>query len=236
MPPPWLDSPTDRAQNPVKRQRNLEEAVRALETVLLLDHQNHEAKFYLAACYRDRAMYRVDTARGYLREVAESPPEDSWCDSARAALARSYQWDKSSTEAQRWFEEAARRAKDPLTAEFYRAQARENRGRAIASDASSSGSAPADQASREFFEGSVLGAIQGQENVLRGQSGGTDDSAGLSGLVEAYSRDKVKLAFGYLKLAQWADALRVFKAQWVGCFPGWPWVSGDIRPEAKKSA
>ena len=54
------------------RQRNLGEAIRAFETVLLLDPTNREAKLDLALCLRDPIINRVDDARRYYNEILDA--------------------------------------------------------------------------------------------------------------------------------------------------------------------
>lgn len=183
-----------------KYERNLNEAKRALRTVLVLDHQNHAAKWYLAACAIYQTEVDVEEAKGLLREIAESAPEDSWCDSARESLGRLYQSEHKFREGKRWFEEAARHSKDPKKIAFYQAQAQELEGRAIALEGSVNGTGPVDEASKAFFQNRVLIAIRGEENSLKGLGGGLDDSLGLAGFVEAYGNNKAAAAKGLMDL------------------------------------
>jgi tetratricopeptide (TPR) repeat protein len=73
-------------QDHPRRRRNLEEATRALETVLLLDHTNRQAKLLLGACLLDWTIDRPEEARNYFREVANSTPPDKWSQKARSEL------------------------------------------------------------------------------------------------------------------------------------------------------
>ena len=72
--------------------RNTEEAIRAFETVLILDPDNREAKLCLAACLRNHTIGRIEEARGYYRQVIESPVQDAWTGTAQAALLDSFQY------------------------------------------------------------------------------------------------------------------------------------------------
>ncbi len=66
------------AQNPKRdvneprRRHNIEEAQHAFETVLLLEHDNPEAAFYLGACLADWTLDRELDALPYLRAAADS--------------------------------------------------------------------------------------------------------------------------------------------------------------------
>jgi len=73
-------------QNEAKRSRYLTEACRALETALLLEPQNREARFFLSACYRDWAVGRYQEGESLLRELAASNPPDDWSSKARTVL------------------------------------------------------------------------------------------------------------------------------------------------------
>ena len=67
---------------------NIEEAIRAFETVLLLEPANDAAKFYLAACFRNQIIGRMGEARNLYREILEEPVQDNWSDLAGRALVR----------------------------------------------------------------------------------------------------------------------------------------------------
>ncbi|HEY9074587.1 MAG TPA: hypothetical protein VIN67_10690, partial [Desulfobaccales bacterium] len=73
-------------QDDPRRRHNLEEAMRALETVLLLDYTNRQAKLLLGACLLDWTIGRPEEARNYFREVADSTPPDKWSQKARSTL------------------------------------------------------------------------------------------------------------------------------------------------------
>jgi tetratricopeptide (TPR) repeat protein len=68
------------------QKRNLEEAIKAFETVLLLDPENHKAKIYLAACFRYPPIHREAEARNYYEELIKSPVQDEWSKEAAEAL------------------------------------------------------------------------------------------------------------------------------------------------------
>jgi tetratricopeptide (TPR) repeat protein len=69
-----------------RRRNNMEEAMRAFQTVLLLDHNNRKAKLYLGACLLDWTIGRPEEARNYFREVADSTPPDAWSKKALETL------------------------------------------------------------------------------------------------------------------------------------------------------
>jgi hypothetical protein len=121
---------TDHDLDPVqanKRERNLQEAIRAFQTVLLLDPGNRQAKIYLSRCLRFTRFNRVEEARGYYREIIEDPTRDQWTEIARQALVRTFEnWNgrvDNPQEKARWFEGALGQNSNSPVAEFYRAQA-----------------------------------------------------------------------------------------------------------------
>jgi hypothetical protein len=77
-------------RDPVKKRRNIEDAMHAFEAVLLLDPENRKAKMYLATCLRFTPMADLDQARSYYREIIATGVKDGLTDEARAALAFSY--------------------------------------------------------------------------------------------------------------------------------------------------
>jgi hypothetical protein len=108
-----------------RKRRNAEEAIRSLETVLLLDPANREARIWLATCLRRNFRDRLGEARDHYRHVIEAPAEDSWSKIAREALVRSFDWPEATPESkQPWFENAARTTTNPAAAEFYKTHAK----------------------------------------------------------------------------------------------------------------
>lgn len=88
-----------------RRRRNNEEAIRAFETVLLLDPKHREAKLYLAACYRQFFVQRMEEARTLYRELIEEGVNDPLTTMACQALNESFRW-TGAEEKLRWFEAA----------------------------------------------------------------------------------------------------------------------------------
>ena len=109
-------------QESAHRRRKAEEAIRAFETVLLLEPTNREAKLYLAACFRELTIGKVDEARNLYREILEEPVQDKWQGVAERALVDSFRWWDPSEKA-RWFEAAAQHATNPSAAEFFHREA-----------------------------------------------------------------------------------------------------------------
>jgi tetratricopeptide (TPR) repeat protein len=66
--------------------REIEEAMTALRTALLLEPTNREAKLYLAACLQNPVVGRYEEARNYYRELIAGPVEDRWTLSAVVEL------------------------------------------------------------------------------------------------------------------------------------------------------
>jgi hypothetical protein len=112
------------------RHRNAEEAIRAFETVLLLEPDNREAKMYLAVCFRGPTINRVDEARNYYREIIENGVEDQWSELAQKALRASFE-NTSSEEQIRWLEAATEHGTNSSAAEFFRREAEAARTNAV---------------------------------------------------------------------------------------------------------
>ena len=102
--------------------RNFEEAIRAFQTVLLLEPGNHQAKIYLAFCLREPSIGRADEARNYYREIIEDDVKDQWSEPARQALVTSFE-NASPQEKIRWLEAATEHGTNSSAAEFFRREA-----------------------------------------------------------------------------------------------------------------
>jgi len=89
------------------RRRNLEEAIRAFQTVLLFEPTNREAKMYLAAS--SLSLGNENEGRQYCREVLDEPVKDKWVIIAQETLTRSLHW-TSAEERQRWLQPASQQA------------------------------------------------------------------------------------------------------------------------------
>ena len=111
-----------------KQKRNVEEAIRAFQTVLLLESTNREAKMYLAACLRDPTVYKLDDARNLYRELIEEPVQDLWSESAHKALLQTFYrgwWGGPTPEEEaRWFESASFQTTNLVARDFYQQRAK----------------------------------------------------------------------------------------------------------------
>jgi len=138
----WIDQDWNLdAQLAAKEKRNMEEAIRAFETVLLLEPTNRWAKMCLAACLRRPVTFRPDEARNYYREIIDEPGTDRWTSLAPKALQATFErfwWGGPTLEEEgRWFESAALQATNSVAAEYFRHQAEAAKQNvAIARDAS----------------------------------------------------------------------------------------------------
>jgi hypothetical protein len=107
-------------QEIARHRRNAEEAIRAFETVLLLEPTNREAKLCLAACFRNQTIARVDEARNLYREIIEEPIPDQWAVVAQKALLATFDWWSDPSDKARWFAAAIQHDTNPAINEFYR--------------------------------------------------------------------------------------------------------------------
>lgn len=112
--------------------RNFEEAIRAFQTVLLLEPGNHQAKMYLAFCLREPSFGRVDEARNYYREIIEDDLKDQWSEPARQALVTSFEY-ASPQEKIRWLEAATEHGTNFAANEFFRREIEAARTEAVRS-------------------------------------------------------------------------------------------------------
>lgn len=111
----WSEDP----QVADKHKRKLEDAIRAFQTVLLLEPTNREAKIWLAACFRHFTILRTDEARNLYREVLEEPVQDKWVTVAQQALVQSFRL-SNPEEKKRWFSAARLENTNSALDEFYR--------------------------------------------------------------------------------------------------------------------
>ncbi|MDB6112530.1 MAG: hypothetical protein JWR69_4280 [Pedosphaera sp.] len=112
-------------------ERNVQEATRAFETVLLLDPTNREAKVSLAWCFRRSPNNRVDEAREYYRQVIEEGGKDHWLWVAKTALADSFPSRGAGEERERWWNKALVQSTNPAATVFFRTGAAEARRDAV---------------------------------------------------------------------------------------------------------
>lgn len=102
------------------RRRNLEEAIRAFQTVMLLESTNREAKMYLAAS--NLSLGNENEGRQYYREILDEPVKDKWVVIAQEGLTRSLYW-TSPEEREKWLKPVALPTTNSST-EFVRGESR----------------------------------------------------------------------------------------------------------------
>jgi hypothetical protein len=178
----WLISAlssVDNQQLPRER-RNQEEAIRAFQTVLLLEPTNRTAKMYLAAALRSYAIDRQDEARQIYRELLDEPVQDRWVTIAQQALNASLR-DATAEERLRWLQPVGLQATNPSAA-FFQAESRR-----VARDAAiQSGDGPK---SRELAETRLLETISTFDAGRFYQ-----ESIGMDDFVATYGADRAAAA------------------------------------------
>ena len=107
----------DAAQS-ARRRRNLEEAIRAFETVLLFEPTNREAKMYLGTLLRRYPVLRTEEGLDYYRQLIEEPLDDIWSGRARAAFERAAAFEPAAERARR-YRAAIGRSQNPAAVVFY---------------------------------------------------------------------------------------------------------------------
>jgi len=121
----WLDYTGQMSESEVARnRRNINEAIQALQTALLLDPGNRQAKSYLAGCFSTPFASQFDEARDLYREIIDAPVSDEWAALAQRELSWSFTRFVDPIEKQRWFDSAANRAVNKSAKEFFEKEAR----------------------------------------------------------------------------------------------------------------
>jgi len=163
-----------------RQRRNLEEAVRAFQTVLLLEPTNRAAKMYLAGVLRTGAIGQEDEARAYYREVLDEPVQDRWVAVAQRALEASLRWAEPEERA-RWMQPVVLQATNPSTKFFQRESQR-----AAADAVIQRGDGPKAQ---ELAEARLL------ETIARFDAGGWyQESIGMDDFAETFGADRAAAA------------------------------------------
>jgi tetratricopeptide (TPR) repeat protein len=182
----WPENYQTRSDNEMARRlRNTQEAIRAFQTVLLLDPTNREARMYLAACFRLSMIGKVEEARDIYRELIESPVEDSWSSVARQALVESFRWHSPEAK-QHWFENAAQLSAKPAAKEFFQRRAH----KAAEDVALKNGGTNV----HALAEGRLFEAIQSFDNALHGKNGVFSSAIGMDAFASALGKDRPLIA------------------------------------------
>jgi tetratricopeptide (TPR) repeat protein len=163
--------------------RNAEEAIRAFETALLLDPNNREAKFQLAACFQKPFIHRVDEARELYREIIEELVDDRWTGEAQRELAWGLEERSSAEEAARWFQSALARNTNKSRTEFFRQRA-ETAANAIIIQRGDSPQAT------ELAQKRLLERIRLNREFIKNSSGSFHPDYGMDDFAEAFKHDK----------------------------------------------
>ena len=169
-----------------RQRRNLAEAMRAFQTVLLLEPTNRRAKMYLAACLRYPVIFRLNEACVCYREIIDDPTKDKWSGLARQALVQTLLY-SNAQEKLRWLEAAAAQTTNAVAVAFYNEQA-QAAGKEVAIN---SGNTPeaAKLAEQRLYE-----SIQSFKNFLTSKSGTYRDDMGLDDYIAFFSWDHATAA------------------------------------------
>lgn len=159
--------------------RNTQEAIRAFETVLLLDPGNREAKSGLADCLKKGFMNRAEEARDLYREIIDAPVNDRWTSIAQKALLDSFRRE-SPEEKRRWFETAVTGSGNTAATEYFQAQVKAAIEEAILAT-------PETSEAERVAEERLLRDIRAWESQVRGRVFGVDFyNTGLGKYAEAF--------------------------------------------------
>ncbi len=184
----WVDLLTPRyrsfePQQALRERRNQQEAIRAFETVLLLDPGNREAKMFLAACWRNPTIAREGEARELYRELIEEEVDDEWAGRAKRALELSFDW-YANEERKAWFRTAASQTPRPELAAYYLQMTDDRKADEIVRTGSVRDPREFEKAEQRLFE-----SIHAFRAVRSG-----DPSMGLGDFVEAYGTNRTAAA------------------------------------------
>ncbi|MGO8927665.1 MAG: hypothetical protein ACLQU3_12330 [Limisphaerales bacterium] len=172
-----------------KRRGYLTEAARAFETVLLLEPENREAKFYLSFCYCDWSIARHEEGVSYLRELADGSVDDQWSENARVALGH-FHFDTDPQQAAHWFSDAVNHAGTPQGVSFYRVFAQQaielsSRRQTIAQNGSM-----VDILGMPAVEAELFKEVESAHAVLEGKSGVLYECCGLCDFVRSFGTNR----------------------------------------------
>lgn len=184
----WIDFTGELSVGEVARlRRNTEEAVRAFETVLLLDPNHREAKIWLADCFKKPFIRRVDEARELYRIILEEPVSDKWTGIAQRELVWGLQERSGPEEARDWFQKALQRNANKSMTEFYRHHA----GSAANEVTIQQGEGTK---AIELAEQRLLERIRSMKSIWEGGSGRSQPNFGMDSFQEAFGGDKQRAA------------------------------------------
>jgi len=181
--PVWVSETwTEDEQVLAKQRRKLEDAIRALQTVLLLEPTNREAQIYLAACLRRRVIFRLDDACNYYREIIDEPTRDKWSGLAEQALLQTFKWYQPEQRL-RWLQSAAAQTTNAVAAKFYSAQAEEAQNEITMS----SGDSPK---AEQLAEKKLMDSFQSYKSYLQGKSGHSSEDMGMDDYIAVFKWDR----------------------------------------------
>ena len=180
--------------------RSTGEAMHVLETVLLLDPSNREARLVLAACILQAFPDRIEEARNYFREVIEAPPQDRLSSRAQLNLDLMFNREDAETKA-RWFQKAASQYHGTNVAikEFY--QVRADAAHMALEIAGPDKTKVRGLAEKQIFEAAkqYIAWLKQPTNIFDGpklkvfvETFGTDKAAGEKALADLYPKLKVE--------------------------------------------
>ncbi len=178
-------------QEYARRRRNAQEAIRAFETVLLLEPTNRQAKICLAACLQMHEINELDKAVGYYRDVLEEPVQDEFTQQAERALHLAWTFaDPRGT--LRWLEAASVSTGNPAAAAFYRNEAERARASLTLKGGGSDARSLAEQRLFGTMTNSFIGSTRNSPTDEFVQSFGTNQAAAADRLAELYPSLKAK--------------------------------------------
>lgn len=158
----WLGAPLQ-VQHSELEARNLREAMRAFQTVLLLEPTNREAKLYLALCLLHPDIGRTDEGRAYFRQLLDESTDDKWGQQTEVAVQMSYGW--SDEEQYEWYKACSLETTNPAAADFYRRQAESARQRWLLRQAGSTAQILAEQGLFQSVSNELFANIYGRTGV-----------------------------------------------------------------------
>jgi hypothetical protein len=190
--PVWVSETwTEDEQVLTKQRRKLEDAIRSLQTVLLLEPTNREARIYLAACLRRRVIFRLDDACNYYRDIIDEPTRDKWSGLAEQALVQTFKW-FGPQQRLRWYQSAASQTTNSVAAAFYSAQADEAQNEITMN----SGDSPK---AGQLAEKKLIDSFQSYKSLLQGESGHSSEDMGMDDYIAVFKWDR---GTGAQKLAE----------------------------------
>jgi hypothetical protein len=176
-----VNTPEELTPLTIRQRRKMEEAIRAFQTVMLLEPTNREAMVRLGICYCKPGIDRMEEGRNLFWSVMEQPIDDAWRGAAMRRLAATFDY-VDGAEKLEWFSRAEKQTSIPALRDYYHTHAEDGRTRLTQGQASPT--QRNDAAEKKLYE-----SIRASYTVLTQFVGTVQSSVGIAGYVYSATPD-----------------------------------------------